>query len=88
MGTPEGVVGKATAATAKKAKRPMAWILRYLTLLCDEILTAFPSGTVPPTEMVTLRTAEEMEPYLREPLSPGWKPVYALPHVGIPGFGG
>jgi len=31
---------------------------------------------------VTLRTAAEMEPYLREPQSEGWKPVYALPRIG------
>jgi hypothetical protein len=37
---------------------------------------------VPPVEEVTLRTAEEMEPYLREPLSEGWKPVYGLPRIG------
>jgi creatinine amidohydrolase len=80
--TPEGVVGKATHATAKKAKRPMAAILRYLTLLCDDILTAFPAGTVPPVEEVTLRSAKDMEPYLREPLSKGWKSVYSLPKIG------
>ncbi len=80
--TPEGVVGKATHGAAEKAKRPVAAILRYLTLLNDQILEAFPAGTVPPVEEVTLRTAEEMEPYLREPLSPGWKPVYALPRIG------
>ena len=82
-GTPEGVVGKARSATAKKAKRPMAAILRYLTLVCDEILEAFPAGTVPPVEEVTLRTAEEMEPYLREPLSPGWKSVYGLSRLAL-----
>lgn len=81
-GTPEGVVGKATRGTAQKAKRPMAAILRYLTLFCDQILDAFPAGTVPPVEKVTLRTAEEMEPYLREPMSPGWKSVYSLPRIG------
>ena len=26
--------------------------------------------------------AAGMEPYLREPLSEGWKPVYALPRIG------
>ena len=72
----------AADAEAWKAKRPLAAILRYLTLLIDDILAAFPPGEVPPVEEVTLRTAEEMEPYLREPLSPGWKPVYALPHIG------
>ncbi len=81
--TPEGVVGKPTRGKAEKAKRPMVAILRYLTLLCDDILAAFPPGTVPPVEEVTLRTAEEMEPYLREPLSPGWKSVYSLPKIGF-----
>jgi creatinine amidohydrolase/Fe(II)-dependent formamide hydrolase-like protein len=80
--TPEGVVGKATHGSAGKAKRPVAAILRYLTLLNDQILQAFPPGTVPPVEEVTLRTAEEMGPYLREPLSEGWKPVYGLPRIG------
>ncbi|MEN6479294.1 MAG: 3-dehydro-scyllo-inosose hydrolase [Anaerolineales bacterium] len=80
--TPEGVVGNAADAEAWKAKRPLAAILRYLTLLVDDILSAFPAGTVPPVEEVTLRTAAEMEPYLREPMSPGWKPVYALPLLG------
>jgi len=80
--TPEGVVGKAKDGTAYKAKRPMAAILKYLTLWNDDILAAFPSGKLPPVEEVTLRTAEELEPYLREPLSPGWKPVYAIPRIG------
>ena len=82
-GTPEGVVGKARSATAQKAKRPMAAILRYLTLVCDEILEAFPAGSVPPVDMTTLRTSEDMEPYLREPLSPGWKSVYGLSRLAL-----
>jgi creatinine amidohydrolase len=80
--TPEGVVGNAADATAQKAKRPLAAILRYLTLLHDDILEAFPAGKVPPVEEITLRTAEEMEPFLREPQSKGWKSVYALPMIG------
>ncbi|MBN2495582.1 MAG: creatininase family protein [Deltaproteobacteria bacterium] len=80
--TPEGVVGKARAGDARKAKRPMAAILRYLTLFQDQILDAFPAGKVPPVEEVTLRRAAEMEPFLREPLSEGWRPVYALPRIG------
>ncbi len=81
-GTPQGVVGKAKDGAAYKAKRPLAAILKYLTLWHDDVLSAFPAGQVPPVEEVTLRTAKEMEPYLREPLSPGWKPVYAIPRIG------
>jgi creatinine amidohydrolase len=80
--TPEGVVGQATHGSAEKAKRPVAAILKYLTLVNDQILEAFPAGTVPPVEEITLRTEAEMEPYLREPLSEGWKTVYALPRIG------
>jgi creatinine amidohydrolase len=80
--TPEGVVGQATHGSAEKAKRPVAAIMRYLTLVNDEILEVFPPGTVPPVEEVTLRTEAEMEAYLREPLSEGWKTVYGLPRIG------
>jgi len=52
---PEGVVGKASLASARKAKRPVAAILKYLTLVIDQILEAFPPGKVPPVEEVTLR---------------------------------
>src|SRR5574338_602148 len=75
--TPEGVVGKAKYGSAQKAKRHMAAILKYLTLWHDDVLEAFPAGKVPPVEEVTLRTEAEMEPYLREPLSEGWKTVYS-----------
>lgn len=81
--TPEGVVGLAKHATREKAKRPVSAILKYLTLLQDEILDTFPPGKVPPVEKVTLRTEKEMKPYLKEPLSPGWKSVYGLPHIGV-----
>jgi creatinine amidohydrolase len=80
--TPEGVVGKPTLSDPRKAKRPIAAILKYLTLLHDQILETFPAGTVPPVEKVTLRTSEEMVPFLKEPFSDGWKSVYELPHVG------
>lgn len=81
--TPVGVVGHAKKASAQKAKRPVAAILKYLTLLNDEILEAFPPGKVPPVEKITLRTEKEMEPYLKEPLSEGWKSVYSLPIIGF-----
>jgi creatinine amidohydrolase/Fe(II)-dependent formamide hydrolase-like protein len=80
--TPEGVVGKAKDGAAQKVKRPIAAILKYLTLWQDDVLAKFPAGTVPPVEEITLRSAKDMEPYLREPLSPGWKPVYGIPRIG------
>jgi creatinine amidohydrolase len=81
-GTPEGVVGKATHADPRKAKRPLVAIMRYLTLVQDEILASFPPGKLPPVDMTTLRDPEELAPYLKEPMSPGWKSVYGLPMVG------
>ena len=80
--TPEGVVGKPSIATARKAKRPIAAILRYLTLVVEQILETFPPGAVPPVEKVTLRSAKDMGPFLKEPFSRGWKSVYELPQVG------
>lgn len=81
--TPQGVVGHAKKATAAKAKRPVAAILKYLTLVNDEILASLPPGTVPPVEKTTLRTNKEMEPYLKEPLSKGWKSVYGINRIGF-----
>ena len=60
----------------------MAAVCSYLTLVVDDILAAFPPGTVPPVEETTFRSAADMEPFLREPGSPGWKPVTALPLIG------
>ena len=40
--TPEGVVGKPSLGNPKKAKRPIAAILSYLTLVIDQILEKFP----------------------------------------------
>jgi creatinine amidohydrolase/Fe(II)-dependent formamide hydrolase-like protein len=81
--TPHGSVGKPSLGDARKAKRPVATILRYLTLVTDQILETFPPGTVPPVEEVTMRSAKEMEPYLKEPGTDGWKSVYALPRIGM-----
>jgi creatinine amidohydrolase len=80
--TPEGVVGKPRLAAARKAKRPVAAILRYLTLVVDQILEAFPSGSVPPAGKLSLRNPAELEPFLKEPQTSGWKSAYALPKTG------
>jgi len=76
--TPEGVVGKATLAKAEKAKRAVAFILKYLTLLHDQILEAFPPGKLPPIEETTLFSKEEVECYLKDPEEPGYKNPYRL----------
>jgi creatinine amidohydrolase/Fe(II)-dependent formamide hydrolase-like protein len=80
---PEGVVGRPTIGTAGKAKRVIAAICSYLTLINDEILEAFPPGKLPQIEKTTMRTAEEMIPYLKEPFTEGWKPIYAIPKTGL-----
>ena len=81
--TPEGVVGKPSLSTARKAKRPIAAILKYLTLLHDDILEAFPAGTIPEVEKTTLRTNAEMADFIKTPGSKGWRSVYALPKIGF-----
>jgi creatinine amidohydrolase/Fe(II)-dependent formamide hydrolase-like protein len=82
-GTPEGVVGHATKASARKAKRPILAIMKYLALLIDEYLEVYPPGTVPDAEKMVLRTNQEIEAYLKEPLSPGWKSVYGMPKLNF-----
>jgi creatinine amidohydrolase len=81
-GTPNGIVGHATKATAQKAKRPVLAIMKYLVMLNDEFLDAYPPGTVPDAEKMTTRTNEELAPYLKEPLSKGWRTVYGLSKLG------
>lgn len=76
--TPEGVVGSATKASAQKAKKAIAAILRYLTFLCDDILEKFPPGKVPPVEEITLFSEKEIEGYLKKFGEPGYKNPYRL----------
>ena len=83
FGTPEGVVGYPTRGDAYKAKRPIAAIVKYLTLMIDDILEDYPAGEVPGVGQFTFRTKEEIEPCLKEPMSPGWKSVHELKKMGI-----
>jgi len=76
--TPVGVVGRATLADAGKAKRAVAAILRYLTLLHDDILEAFPPGELPPISETTLFSEEDVEGYIKKPGEPGYKNPYRL----------
>lgn len=80
---PEAVVGKPTVSDAKKARRKIAAILSYLTLVHDEIRQAFPLGKFPPIEKTKMRTKEEMKPYLKEPFTKGWCPIYAIRKMGL-----
>lgn len=79
VATPNGVAGKSTLATADKLKKPYLAIMKYVVMLIEEYLEAFPPGEVPDPEETTFRTREELEPYLKEPHSEGWKSVYSLP---------
>ena len=78
VGTPEGVVGRATIASAQKAKRPVAAALSYFALLHDDILEKFPPGVLPPIEEVTLFNDEEVAGYLKSPGEPGYLNPYRL----------
>ncbi len=80
---PEGVVGRPTIAKPEKAKRTIAAICSYLTLINDEILEAFPPGKLPPIEKTTMRTEKEMEPYLKQPFTEGWRSIYSIPKMGL-----
>jgi creatinine amidohydrolase/Fe(II)-dependent formamide hydrolase-like protein len=82
VATPEAVVGRANIAEAGKTARAVVAICEYLDHLCNDILSTYPAGTVPDPEATTFRTRKEMEPYLREPGSEGWKSVYSLPRIG------
>ena len=80
---PEGVVGRPTIGKAEKAKRTIAAIVSYLTLVHDEIAEAFPAGKLPPIDKTTMRTEKEMEPYLKEPFTEGWRPIYSIQKMGL-----
>jgi len=52
-------------------------------LVHDEIREAFPPGKLPPIKETTMRTEEEMKPYLKEPFTEGWRPIYAIRKMGL-----
>ncbi|MGI6072593.1 MAG: 3-dehydro-scyllo-inosose hydrolase [Lachnospiraceae bacterium] len=81
-GTPEGVVGYPSRGDAFKAKRPIAAICEYITLMITEMLKDFPAGTAP-VEGFTTRPVDEVMPCFKEPLSEGWVSVHELPKRGL-----
>ncbi|MEW6200470.1 MAG: 3-dehydro-scyllo-inosose hydrolase [bacterium] len=77
-GYPEGVIGKATLADAKKAKPGIEALLDYIVRLHDDILEKFPPGKLPPTEQLTQRfSKEELKEYIKGPLK-GGKHIYTI----------
>jgi creatinine amidohydrolase len=83
FGTPEGIVGYPSRGDARKAKRPIAAICEYINMMVEDIIAAYPAGTVPPPEKFSLRPMSEIEPCLKEPLSAGWKSVHELHRIGM-----
>ena len=75
---PEGNLGPSTRASAEKARPGVEKILDYLEGLVNDILTAFPPGTLPPVEEFTERGGPEFEAVLKKPFSPGWKSLYTI----------
>lgn len=61
-------------------RRPHRWAEGEGHIAIERFAT--PEGVVGAPSKVTLRTPEEMEPYLKEPFSEGWKSVYELHHIG------
>ncbi|NPV70567.1 MAG: creatininase family protein [Firmicutes bacterium] len=77
-GNPEGVVGKATLASAEKAKPGVEALLDYMERLVNDIMKTFPPGKVPPASKVTQRfSQEEVDQFLKGPLN-GGKHLYTI----------
>lgn len=74
---PEGVVGNATLADAKKAIPGIEKFLDYMVKLHDDILKRFPAGVLPPANELTQRPKEEVEAALKGPLK-GGRSIYSL----------
>jgi creatinine amidohydrolase/Fe(II)-dependent formamide hydrolase-like protein len=78
VGNPEGVVGKATLASADKARPGVEALLDYMVRLHDDILARFPVGTLPDAAQVTQRfTQEEVDALIKGPLK-GGKHLYTV----------
>ena len=71
-----GFDGKRSLTPIRAALRTPAGI----ALAADEFAGAFFKNGARPD--FALRTEKDMEPYLREPLSKGWKTVYGIPRIG------
>lgn len=74
---PEGVVGKATAASAEKAKPGISAFMDYMEKLHNDIMEKFPAGVLPPVSEITGRKAEDIEAVVKGPLK-GGRSIYTL----------
>ena len=74
---PEGVLGKATLADAKKAYKSVEVTLDYMNKLHDDIFAKFPVGVLPETRLMTQRPKEDMDAILAGPLN-GGRHLYTL----------
>ena len=75
---PEGVIGDARMADGKKAKAGVEKTLDYLTKLVNDILEKYPAGTLPPIDMMTQRSREDIEAVIKGPNAPGGRHIYTL----------
>ena len=75
---PEGVIGDASLADGNKAKLGVEKTLDYLEKLVNDILTKYPAGELPPIEMMTQRSREDIEAVIKGPNVPGGRHIFTL----------
>ena len=75
--TPEGVIGDPRGADAEKARAGVENILNYLEKLVNDILEKYPAGVLPPVELVTQRSREDIEAVIKGPTN-GGRHIYTL----------
>jgi creatinine amidohydrolase len=73
-----GVVGKATLANIEKARAGVAAFLDYLEKLVNDIMSTFPAGKLPPAELLSMRSPEELEAVTKQPFAEGWRHLYTI----------
>ncbi len=73
-----GVVGKASLASAEKARAGVEALLDYMVELVNDIMERFPPGELPPIDQVTQRRREEIEAAIKGPFAEGGCSIYNL----------
>ena len=71
-------MGSATLADAEKAKPGLHAIIDYLVRLIEDVMAKYPAGKLPPVELLTQRSPEEVDAVLRGPLAAGGRHLYTL----------